>query len=878
MERACRAAGLILPPVAFLLAAVLYFRDLLPLPQATRYLSSDFATYFYPVFRYVAEEVQAGRLPHWTPYVGVGYPLLSDIEASVFYPPIRLLTFVIGPPSYLMLEVYAIAHYVIAGLGMFVLARQIGLPALVAGAGALPYMFSGFLWAHAAHLTIVQAAAWLPWLVAAHARALATRSARWTVAAGGVFALLCLGGHPQIALYAALALALYAVVALEEAWAGASWRARLAVPAITAAALGLGLALAAPQLEPTVALAPATSRWHPSPEFIAQDALTADQLVTFLVPLAYLGTDRFRSPDEFYAYVGIGTLLLASAGVVLRRDRWSRYFALLVLVGLALAFAPLVPGVPGLMPHVPLLGVFRAAARTILLTDFGAAGLAALGLHAWGRAVMARDRRTRWLTWAWRGTVALALAGGVLLAVKRVPAWIGPLAVQFPEFYAYFLSLLVAHVLVLELWRARFMSGQLAAVATVVLLAVNLNFPHRAWAWTSSPPELAWQPTELAHRLVGDSAGQRVWNEGWIHRRGPSFEANAGLLHRIQIVSHYTSLPMARFDEFSRAIGDPWRMSVLVDLLNVRHLVLSEGDTRPYSRGRYDAPWLEAGDERRYDLHGLLDGNIGEVSVVMEPDLRWRPTDPVSVVATAGRGLDVCLGCRPTEPARAAAVSVEGRTVIASAALVPREPARQIRLRNRLPFGVRIREVRLDEVDLYALGGRYRQLGPNLWENGNTLPRAFLVEEVLVLPDTGQIVPTLLTMDPRRTAIVEAPQACLASLKQSDADPPPTANATIVEYHPTLVRIRTHHPRPAFLVLTDAHYKDWRARVDGRRTGVHYVNLLFRGVCVPAGEHEVEFRYHAFAVERGAIIALVAGLGAVGAVLAPRWLRSRRPP
>src|SRR5262249_48161123 len=155
---------------------------LLPMPEPSRYIAGDFASYFYPVYRYVAEEVAAGRLPHWTPYVGVGYPLLSDIETSVFYPPIRLMALLTGPPSYFQLEMYAVAHCVAAGIGMLVLGREIGLPVLPASLGAIIFMFSGFFWAHASHLTILQAAAWMPWLLAVQSRALRRRSVGWTLA------------------------------------------------------------------------------------------------------------------------------------------------------------------------------------------------------------------------------------------------------------------------------------------------------------------------------------------------------------------------------------------------------------------------------------------------------------------------------------------------------------------------------------------------------------------------------------------------------------------------------------------------------------------------------------------------------------------------
>ncbi len=867
----CRVAEVVLPALALVLAVGLYFRDLLPLPEPTRYIEGDFASYFYPVFRYVAEEVGAGHLPHWTPYVGTGYPLLADIEASVLYPPIRLVTLFTGPPSYVSLELYAIGHYVLAGLGMLALGRQMGLPVLAASVSAVTFMLSGFEWAHAAHLSIIQATAWLPWLLAAHARALATRSPRWVAAAAGVFALLVLGGHPQIAFYAGVALALHSVLTARDGWRRAPWPARLRPVGITVAVLLLGLGLAGPQLLPTAALAPTTSRWQPSPGFLLTDTLTLDQLLTFLIPLAYFGTARWRSVDELYAYVGIGALVLASAAIVLRRDAWCRYFGLLGLAGLALALVPLVPGFAALAPRLPVLGLFRASARAVLLTDFAAAALAGLGFDAWSRSLVAGERRAlRPLVWGWRLCVALAFTGWARVGLGWLPAWLGPVAPQFADFYGAFLLVLVAHVVVLELWRTGWLRPSLGALATVGLILLNLTSPHRAQAWTRSPPERAWQRTDVAAYLRAQPGRQRVWNEGWIHRRGYAFEANAGLLDRLEIVSHYTSLPTRRGDVFSRGIGDPWRNAALVDLLGVRHLVLSEADTSLHHRGRYSPPRLESGEERRYDLRALLGGSIGDVLVSLEPDPGIPWAGAPSLVLAGGPTLDVCLGCPPSVAGPPARTSVDGRTAVASATLPRPEPAARIRLRNELPHAVTVRELRLDEVDLYALGVRYRQLGPSLWENLDPLPRAFLVDEVLVLPDQALIVPTLRAGDPRRTAIVESPPACQASVRPS-ASPPPDSAVELLEYAPLSVRLRTRHPRPAFLVLTDAHYKEWRARVDGRRTGIMPVDLLFRGLCVPAGEHVIEFRYEPLAFRQGLAYALLAGLGALAGVGVERW-------
>src|SRR5262249_36504310 len=160
----------------------------------------------------------------------------------------------------------------------------------------------------------------------------------------------------------------------------------------------------------------------------------------------------------------------------------------------------------------------------------------------------------------------------------------------FPEFYDYFVAFLVAHVAVLEAWRAGWLPARVGALATVALVLANLTFPHRAVAWTPSSPEVAWRAGTLARRLAVGPGHAGVWNEGWLPRRGAGFEPNAGLFHRIEVASHYTSLPLARFEEFSRAIDDPWRESALVDLLSVRHLVLSEEHPAPSRQGRYRPP------------------------------------------------------------------------------------------------------------------------------------------------------------------------------------------------------------------------------------------------------------------------------------------------
>ncbi len=72
------------------------------------------------------------------------------------------------------------------------------------------------------------------------------------------------------------------------------------------------------------------------------------------------------------------------------------------------------------------------------------------------------------------------------------------------------------------------------------------------------------------------------------------------------------------------------------------------------------------------------------------------------------------------------------------------------------------------------------------------------------------------------------------------------------------------------LVLTDLAYPGWKATLDGRPAELLTADGLFRAVAVPAGDHEVEFRYRPLSFFAGAAISV----GAAVALLA--WIR-RRP-
>lgn len=70
-----------------------------------------------------------------------------------------------------------------------------------------------------------------------------------------------------------------------------------------------------------------------------------------------------------------------------------------------------------------------------------------------------------------------------------------------------------------------------------------------------------------------------------------------------------------------------------------------------------------------------------------------------------------------------------------------------------------------------------------------------------------------------------------------------SGKATITYYTPNLIRIKTNTSSEEVLVLADQYDEGWKAKIDEKKTNISPANLIFRGVKVPAGSHEVVFSY-----------------------------------
>ncbi len=110
----------------------------------------------------VGRDIAAGHLPLWDPFVWSGTPLLGGFNAGAFYPPVLLFAIF---SSFTAWALTWILTYWISVVGMYLLCRKLGMSTLPAAVATATYSFSGIMLQMVVHVMVIEADAWLPWML-----------------------------------------------------------------------------------------------------------------------------------------------------------------------------------------------------------------------------------------------------------------------------------------------------------------------------------------------------------------------------------------------------------------------------------------------------------------------------------------------------------------------------------------------------------------------------------------------------------------------------------------------------------------------------------------------------------------------------------------
>ncbi|MFW5889768.1 MAG: YfhO family protein [Marinilabiliaceae bacterium] len=143
-------------------------------------------------------------------------------------------------------------------------------------------------------------------------------------------------------------------------------------------------------------------------------------------------------------------------------------------------------------------------------------------------------------------------------------------------------------------------------------------------------------------------------------------------------------------------------------------------------------------------------------------------------------------------------------------------------------------------------------------ENPNRYGNAWFVDRVQTAPSSRQELSSLQDADLKSEAIVREDRAGgWASYKNDDEG----GDIRLTSYEPDRLEYNVNAPSKKLAVFSEIFYpKGWKAYIDGEEAEIKRVNYILRGVMIPEGEHDLEFRFEPSSVQTANRIAVIGGL------------------
>ncbi|HTE28297.1 YfhO family protein [Flavitalea sp.] len=142
--------------------------------------------------------------------------------------------------------------------------------------------------------------------------------------------------------------------------------------------------------------------------------------------------------------------------------------------------------------------------------------------------------------------------------------------------------------------------------------------------------------------------------------------------------------------------------------------------------------------------------------------------------------------------------------------------------------------------------------------NPGALGPAWFVKELKYVNSADEEMKALDSLNPAQTAVIdkrEQPKVTVA--------PQPDSAATIkLDFNRNdQIKYSSKSSAPQFAVFSEVYYpRGWKAFIDGKEVPIARVNYTLRGLAVPAGSHQIEFKFDPESFRLGDKIGLVIGI------------------
>jgi hypothetical protein len=722
---------------------------------------------------------------HWNPYVACGIPGFGSSAAAVLSPFI-LLPVLLVPLAWIYTAIVLLklnAAFVFAYLWL----REEGLGKRGAAIGALVIAAAGvyavrWLWQITNATALYPALLWIVRRIA--------NGRRVSIALMTPVALaFALAGFPAAIAYGAWLVAAYAVVTMRRRAWGGLWRA--------VAAVVLALLIALPALVPFVQLIRRSGYLDMRQSTSLQSTFPKEHWLNFALP------DRLGSPVykdwkddpnlgplnnyvETTIYVGLLTVPLALAGLLDRRAR-ARWFWL----GVAMLVLSCMFGAPYVAAFVARLPGFKYSALTrvalLLPLPLGYLAAAGAGLCSGGRLVRA-------LRWARVPVVPARVAPVVVMLIGALLAF--DLGLFAGRFYPY----LEPHLADVP---STPMTRFLAAERRPFRIAPFFNY---LWPNTAE--------------LVGVEDVRSHFGSEAAYRR---------MMLRLDPTSWSGTSTILTFNSLQFHFDDP-----LNALLGVRWFIEHrEIDIIKWGIFKETEPGV-----KETGTLALKPGSRLERTIRVEAEPFWSIEIPVNI--ETGRGTLFVTLWKNDRLVWSRAFRKDEANFM-NKLYIPLRPY----ARYGESVTLRVQSTGLWGSTLSGDGGIYygRVKSPVMFERA--LPDGKLFRNLAELPRFRAVSKLRKLNDDELLAAGDVDFATEAVITDDPVQPPhlttADAHVTLASYAPDEQHVTTESAAPFFLASSEKLTPELAVTIDGRRARPIETDMLFAGVTVPAGRHDIVY-------------------------------------
>ncbi|MFN0110801.1 MAG: YfhO family protein [Blastocatellia bacterium] len=328
----------------------------------------DAVFWFFPAYKFSAEQIRSGSFPFWNPNQYGGIPFFAEWQSGAL-DPLNWIHWFGATSRTLTLSIEL--SFAIALLAMFSYARSLNFTRRASVFAAVIFGLSGFLVGRTLYPGFVRIVALAP-LVLCFTERLSQRG-RWRDVVFGALIITwqIFAAHPQPLIYSSLLACAYALFRFQISDLKRSFGFLLKFSLMFIAAIGL----AAIQLFPAFEFATKSVRQEWPFELFTLHSLHPASLLVTLFPflhgsgkgiysLPYWGT--YWHHNEAQIYLGALTLSLAVAGTIAAwKFRFSvgKFWSVVAVIGTVLALGKYSGMVAKLLFHFPLVSHFRSPNR-----------------------------------------------------------------------------------------------------------------------------------------------------------------------------------------------------------------------------------------------------------------------------------------------------------------------------------------------------------------------------------------------------------------------------------------------------------------------------------------------------------------------------------